>query len=158
VFSGISPNFKKARTPKYYRYGLLLRRQERGNYCVCYALCARKISAPGLQSPKFVFSSKWPLFYHNTVLLLMLHSARPVPMQALYQHALATITAAATRTWREYSNYYSMSSRDNYVSSGLVLTPAPFFQAGPPGYFIHVSITTPVVSALKNYYTVSRAF
>ena len=28
----------------------------------------------------------------------------------------------------------------------------PLIRAGPPGYFIHISITTPVVSALKNYY------
>ena len=28
----------------------------------------------------------------------------------------------------------------------------PFIQGGPPGYFTHVSITTPIVSALKNYY------
>jgi hypothetical protein len=27
-----------------------------------------------------------------------------------------------------------------------------FIQVGPPGYFIYISITTPVVSALKNYY------
>jgi hypothetical protein len=27
----------------------------------------------------------------------------------------------------------------------------PVFQVGPPGYFIHVSITTPIVTALKNY-------
>jgi hypothetical protein len=26
-------------------------------------------------------------------------------------------------------------------------------QGGPPGYFVNVSIATPVVSALKNYYT-----
>jgi hypothetical protein len=32
------------------------------------------------------------------------------------------------------------------------MAPAPLFQARPPGYFSHVSITTPVVSALKNYY------
>jgi hypothetical protein len=25
-------------------------------------------------------------------------------------------------------------------------------RVGPPGYFIHVSITTPIVSASKNYY------
>ena len=28
----------------------------------------------------------------------------------------------------------------------------PLFRVGPPGHFIHVPITTPVVSALKNYY------
>jgi hypothetical protein len=33
---------------------------------------------------------------------------------------------------------------------------AAFIQVGPPGYFTHISITTPVVSALKNYFT-SRA-
>jgi hypothetical protein len=27
-----------------------------------------------------------------------------------------------------------------------------FIQVGPLGYFINISITTPVVSALKNYY------
>ena len=35
---------------------------------------------------------------------------------------------------------------------------ATVIRVGPPGYFAHVSITTPVVSALKNYYDVSRAF
>jgi hypothetical protein len=25
-------------------------------------------------------------------------------------------------------------------------------RVGPPGYFIHVSITTPIASAMKNYY------
>jgi hypothetical protein len=31
----------------------------------------------------------------------------------------------------------------------------PLIQVGPPGYFvhIHIAITTPIVSALKNYYT-----
>jgi hypothetical protein len=30
----------------------------------------------------------------------------------------------------------------------------PLFQVGPPGYFTHISITTPIViaSALKSYY------
>jgi hypothetical protein len=27
-----------------------------------------------------------------------------------------------------------------------------FIQVRPPGYFTHVSITTPIVPALKNYY------
>jgi hypothetical protein len=31
-------------------------------------------------------------------------------------------------------------------------TSVPVFRVGPPGYFAHVSITTPVVSAWKNYY------
>ena len=30
--------------------------------------------------------------------------------------------------------------------------PVTVIQGGPPGYFIHISITTPIVSALKNYY------
>jgi hypothetical protein len=30
--------------------------------------------------------------------------------------------------------------------------PVAFIQVRPPGYFTHVSITTPIVSALKNYY------
>jgi hypothetical protein len=29
---------------------------------------------------------------------------------------------------------------------------APLIQVAPPGYFTHISITTPIVSALKNYY------
>ena len=29
---------------------------------------------------------------------------------------------------------------------------SPFDSSGPPGYFIQISITTPVVSALKNCY------
>jgi hypothetical protein len=27
-----------------------------------------------------------------------------------------------------------------------------FIRVGPPGYFTHITITTPIVSALKNYY------
>jgi hypothetical protein len=27
-----------------------------------------------------------------------------------------------------------------------------FIKVRPPGYFTHISITTPIVSALKNYY------
>jgi hypothetical protein len=27
-----------------------------------------------------------------------------------------------------------------------------FIQVGPPGYFTNISITTPIVPALKNYY------
>jgi hypothetical protein len=30
--------------------------------------------------------------------------------------------------------------------------PMAVIQVGPPGYFTHISITTPIVSALKNYY------
>ena len=38
-----------------------------------------------------------------------------------------------------------------YCSTGT--TSVTLIRVGPPGYFVHVSITTPVVSALKNYYT-----
>jgi hypothetical protein len=31
-------------------------------------------------------------------------------------------------------------------------TSVAVFQGKPPGYFTHISITTPIVSALKNYY------
>jgi hypothetical protein len=34
----------------------------------------------------------------------------------------------------------------------LIPISVPLIQVGPPGYFIHVPITTPIVSALKNYY------
>ena len=36
----------------------------------------------------------------------------------------------------------------------------PLIRGGPPGYFIHISIITPIVSALKNFYdmNMSRAF
>jgi hypothetical protein len=37
-------------------------------------------------------------------------------------------------------------------SKGLMCTSVPLIQVAPPGYFVHVSVTTPVVSALKNYY------
>ena len=30
--------------------------------------------------------------------------------------------------------------------------PVTFIQGEPPGYFIHIYITTPIASALKNYY------
>ena len=33
-----------------------------------------------------------------------------------------------------------------------------FIRVGPQGYFTHISITTPIVSALKNYTVLSRAF
>ena len=33
-----------------------------------------------------------------------------------------------------------------------VHTSVNLIQVGPPGYFIHISITTPIVSALKSYY------
>ena len=32
------------------------------------------------------------------------------------------------------------------------IMPVAFFKVGPPGCFIRVSTTTPVVSALKNYH------
>jgi hypothetical protein len=35
---------------------------------------------------------------------------------------------------------------------GAVCISVAFIQGTPPGYFTHVSITTPIVSALKNYY------
>jgi hypothetical protein len=38
------------------------------------------------------------------------------------------------------------------VERGQLGISVPLFQGGPPGYFIHISITTPIVSALKNYY------
>jgi hypothetical protein len=31
-------------------------------------------------------------------------------------------------------------------------TSVPLFQVRPPGYFTHISISTPIVTALKNYY------
>jgi hypothetical protein len=34
----------------------------------------------------------------------------------------------------------------------LWIISATLIQVRPPGYFTHVSITTPIVSALKNYY------
>ena len=35
---------------------------------------------------------------------------------------------------------------------GIIHTSVAVIQGGPPGYFARVSITTPIVSALKNYY------
>ena len=36
-----------------------------------------------------------------------------------------------------------------FLSPGMSVT---VIQNGPPGYFANISITTPIVSALKNYY------
>jgi hypothetical protein len=49
-------------------FSFKLRGQERGNYRTGYryVLWAREFSAPGLQSPKFLFSSKRPLLYYCT--------------------------------------------------------------------------------------------
>jgi hypothetical protein len=35
----------------------------------------------------------------------------------------------------------------------LLCISVPLIRVGPPGHFTHISITTPIVSALKNYYT-----
>jgi hypothetical protein len=37
----------------------------------------------------------------------------------------------------------------------IIYMPVAFIQVRPPGYFTNVSITTPIVSALKNYYRYS---
>jgi hypothetical protein len=42
---------------------------------------------------------------------------------------------------------WSRWHRSKYVSKSV-----SFIQVRPLGHFIHISITTPVVSALKNYY------
>ena len=34
----------------------------------------------------------------------------------------------------------------------IYIMSVPLFRVRPPGYFTHISITTPIVSALKNYY------
>ena len=36
--------------------------------------------------------------------------------------------------------------------TGNVYISVPLFQVGPPGHFKHISITTPAVTALTNYY------
>jgi hypothetical protein len=41
-------------------------------------------------------------------------------------------------------------SQGSINTSGAISV--PFIQVRPPGYFTHFSITTPGVSALKNYY------
>jgi hypothetical protein len=52
----------------------------------------------------------------------------------------------------------SIQLEEYTVSSKPAFIPVNYIQVGPPGHFTHVSITTPVVSALKNYYCVDRAF
>ena len=42
-----------------------------------------------------------------------------------------------------------------YTYSGYVIPQPPSFELDPRGYFIHIFITTPVVSAWKNHYTCS---
>jgi hypothetical protein len=44
---------------------------------------------------------------------------------------------------------YQWRSWSDRRATGISVT---FIQGGPPGYFTHISITTPIVSALKNYY------
>ena len=44
-----------------------------------------------------------------------------------------------------------MNVTDIYLYLYYVYISDPVIRAGPPGYFIHISITTPIVSALKNY-------
>jgi hypothetical protein len=41
---------------------------------------------------------------------------------------------------------------NKFIAGTLLLCQSPCFKFGPPGYFIHISITTPAASALKNYY------
>ena len=41
--------------------------------------------------------------------------------------------------------------RTTIVNTRAIISVA-VIQVRPPGYFIHISITTPIVSALKNYY------
>ena len=38
------------------------------------------------------------------------------------------------------------------VDGGWMKMSVTVIRVGHPGYFIHISITTPIVSALKNYY------
>jgi hypothetical protein len=42
-----------------------------------------------------------------------------------------------------------------YNGNGMMHKPVPVFQERLSGYeyFVYISITTPIVSALKNYYT-----
>jgi hypothetical protein len=42
------------------------------------------------------------------------------------------------------------------VCTGGGIISVPVIQVGPLGYFVNISITTPIVSALKNYIEVSR--
>jgi hypothetical protein len=55
---------------------------------------------------------------------------------------------------RAYSreSYYNYMGRFKENLFSQVNNSVAFIQAAPPGYFPHISITTPVVSALKNYY------
>jgi hypothetical protein len=50
------------------------------------------------------------------------------------------ISIPVLRMKYEYGNHVNI-----YMSVGLI-------GFGPPSYFTHISITTPIVSALKNYY------
>jgi hypothetical protein len=47
---------------------------------------------------------------------------------------------------------YSHIMISNIIWLYALAISVPLFQVGNPEYFTHVSITTPVVSALKNYY------
>jgi hypothetical protein len=39
-----------------------------------------------------------------------------------------------------------------YILYIYIYLSVPVIRVGPPGYFIHISIATPIVPALKNYY------
>jgi hypothetical protein len=71
------------------------------------------------------------------------------------------LTAAVPHGYRHYNKhtafYNTVGKTLCYqvpcaISINTALISVPLIRVGPPGHFIHISITTPVVSALKNYY------
>jgi hypothetical protein len=59
-------------------------------------------------------------------------------------------TCTGSHLFSEVDPYYVLRIAGDCTATGIISVPV--IRVGPPGYFIHVSITTPIVSALKNYY------
>ena len=66
-----------------------------------------------------------------------------------------------TLVWESLTGIISVPLPGTYVVEGFTLkhtspliynTPVTRIRVGPPGYFTHISITTTIASALKNYY------
>jgi hypothetical protein len=94
------------------------------------------------RSATFLLSHIYPAYLWNCTTGLFINCGSgmphlralvPEPVMIIYIYVCAAVS---------YIAYYQ--------------TPATPIQGGPPGYFIHFSITTPVVSTLNNYYLLCR--
>ena len=110
----------------------------RSNYAL-YFLCAYDCI--------ILLITKLLLYLYNTVL-------HPVP--GMMQYYNYNIIIAPLGQWRCFK--FQVSGLDwvwppqaMAMAMGIEISVA-LIQVRPPGYFINISVTTPVVSALKNYY------